>query len=405
MPIRLAIVASHPIQYHAPLFRELARRLDLTVFYAHRAMPVDQARAGFGIGFEWDVDLFSGYGHVFLRNLARRPGVDRFGGCDTPEIRPRLAEGHFDAVLVLGWHLKTYFQAGFAAKRLRLPLLARGDSQLVTPRPTAKRAVKAIAYPAVLRLFDAALYVGKRSRDYWTHYRYPAARLFFSPHCVDSEWFAARATEAARIALRAQLGLADEAKVVLFAGKLLPFKRPLDLVAAAAELKAEGREMAVLVAGAGPLEHEMTASARAAGVSFHALGFCNQTEMPAAYAAADILVLPSGGRETWGLVANEALACGRPVVLSDAVGAAPDLAADKTAGRVFPVGDVAALAAVLHDIVRSPPVPAMIAAKSEAYSLGAAADGIEAAITTMARTKRKGLRSSAPLGGEHSSVG
>ena len=293
--MRLAIVASHPIQYHAPLFRKLARRLDLTVFYAHRATPVDQARAGFGIGFEWDVDLLSGYEHVFLRNLAKRPGLDRFGGCDTPEIGARLAEGHFDAVLVLGWHLKTYLQAGLAAKRLGLPLLARGDSHLATPRPTVKRAVKAIAYPAFLRLFDAALYVGKRSRAYWTHYRYPASRLFFSPHCVDTEWFAARATEAARVALRARLGLADEAKVALFAGKLMPFKRPLDLVSAAARLKAEGREMAVLVAGAGPLEHEMTAAARRAGVSLHLLGFCNQTEMPAAYAAADILVLPSEG--------------------------------------------------------------------------------------------------------------
>ena len=378
--MRLAVIASHPIQYHAPLFRELARRLDLTVFYAHLATPDDQARAGFGDSFVWDVDLLSGYEHVFLCNLAKRPGVDRFGGCDTPEIGARLAEGDFDAVLVLGWHLKTYLQAGLAAKRLGVPLLARGDSHLATPRPAVKRAVKAIVYPAFLRFFDAALYVGRRSRAYWTHYRYPMPRLFFSPHCVDTEWFAARATGAARVALRARLGLADEAKVILFAGKLLSLKRPLDLVSAAARLKLEGHDTAILVAGAGPLEHEMTAAARAAGVSLHMLGFCNQTEMPAAYAAADILVLPSES-ETWGLVANEALACGRPVVLSDAVGAAPDLAADKTAGRVFPVGDVAALAAVLHDIVRAPPTPAMITAKSAAYSLGAAADGIEAALS------------------------
>jgi len=59
----------------------------------------------------------------------------------------------------------------------------------------------------------------------------------------------------------------------------------------------------------------------------------------------------------------------------------------------------------LHDIVKSPPTPAMLAAKSEAYSLTAAADGIEAAITTMARTQRRRLRSSAHLGGEHSSIG
>jgi glycosyltransferase involved in cell wall biosynthesis len=377
--MHLAVAASHPIQYYAPLFRELAQRLDLTVFYAHSATAADQARAGFGIGFEWDVDLLCGYEHMFLRNLAKRPGLDQFGGCDTPEIRASLVEGHFDAVLVLGWHLKTYLQAGFAAKRLGLPLLARGDSHLATPRPTATRVAKAVAYPAFLRFFDAALYVGERSREYWTHYRYPGSRLFFSPHCVDTQWFAARATESARVALRAQLGIPDNAKVALFAGKLMPIKRPLDLVAAAARLKTEGTEMAVLVAGAGPLESEMTAAARESGVSLYMLGFRNQTEMPAVYAAADILALTSES-ETWGLVANEALACRRPVVLSHAVGAAPDLAADKKAGRVFPVGDVAALAAALNDIARRPPIPAMIIAKSDQYSLGAAADGIEAAI-------------------------
>ena len=108
--MHLAIIASHPIQYHAPLFRELARRLDLTVFYAHRASPMDQARAGFGVGFDWDVDLLSGYEHVFLRNAAKRPGLDRFRSCDTPQIAARLAEGRFDAVLVMGWQLKAYFR-------------------------------------------------------------------------------------------------------------------------------------------------------------------------------------------------------------------------------------------------------------------------------------------------------
>src|SRR5947209_8530298 len=54
--MHLALVASHPVQYQAPLFRELARRFDLTVFFAHRATPQDQADAGFGVGFDWDVD-------------------------------------------------------------------------------------------------------------------------------------------------------------------------------------------------------------------------------------------------------------------------------------------------------------------------------------------------------------
>src|SRR5262245_43190287 len=102
---RLAIVASHPVQYYAPLFRALAQRLDLKVFYAHRATQGDQASAGFGVEFDWDVDLHSGYDNVFLRNVASQPGLDHFSGCDTPGIGELLSQGKFNAVLVQGWHL------------------------------------------------------------------------------------------------------------------------------------------------------------------------------------------------------------------------------------------------------------------------------------------------------------
>src|SRR6516164_8335520 len=128
--MRLAIVASHPIQYYAPIFRELARRLDLKVFFAHCATRDDQAKAGFGVKFNWDIDLLSGYDHVFMHNVAKQPGLDRFSGCDTPEIGRWLAEDRFDAVLVQGWYRKSFLQTIFAAKRLGLPVLARGDSHI-----------------------------------------------------------------------------------------------------------------------------------------------------------------------------------------------------------------------------------------------------------------------------------
>ena len=373
--MRLAIVASHPIQYYAPLFRQLARSVELTVFFAHRATPVDQAKAGFEVGFDWDVDLLGGYDHYFLRNIADPPGVDRFAGCDTPEIGARLKDGHFDVLLVQGWHLKCFLQAMFAAKRQGVSVLVRGDSHLNTPRSALKNIAKTFVYPTFLRFFDVALYVGQRSRAYYEYYRFPEERLVFSPHCVDVEWFAARATAESRTEQRSRLGLALDAKVVLFAGKLIPLKRPLDLVESAAQLSASGCKIEVLVAGSGPLEQQMVQTAQAVGVPLHMLGFCNQTKMPAAYATADVLVLPSE-RETWGLVANEALACDRPIILSDAVGAAPDLVAIGETGCVFPVGNVAALAEAIRVLFTRPPQLTAIRAKSRAYSLDAAADGI-----------------------------
>ena len=377
--MRLGVLTSHPIQYYAPLFRELSRRVDVHVLFAHKASPAEQARAGFGTPFEWDVDLTAGYSYSFLRNVAQHPGTDHFSGCDTPEIRRELAEHRLDVVLILGWHLKSFLQGLFAAKRMRLPVMVRGDSQLETQRSPMRRAGKAIVYPRFLRLFDSALYVGQRSRAYYEQYHYPSERLFFSPHCVDTDWFRARATPAARATLRSDLGIAEDVSVLLFAGKLVPFKRPLDLIAASARCRAEGAKVEAMVAGAGQLEPAMEQEARTLAVPLHLLGFRNQTEMPAAFAASDILVLPSNGQETWGLVANEALACGRPIVVSDACGCAPDLAADGMAGRVFPMGDVAALARAVDGIIRLTPARGAIASKSRQFGLSAAADGIEMA--------------------------
>ncbi|MDP2829681.1 MAG: glycosyltransferase family 4 protein [Sulfuricellaceae bacterium] len=374
--MRLAILASHPIQYQVPLFRELARRLDLMVFFAHRASHADQAEAGFGVGFEWDIDLLSGYEHRFLDNVSPQPGLDHFAGCDTPSIAEQLSQGRFDALLVMGWHLKSFWQGVWASKRARIPVMVRGDSHLDTPRSMLKRVAKSFIYPIALRVFDIALYVGIRSRQYWEHYGYPEDRLIFSPHCVDNAWFAQRATQGARQELRAQHGVGSDAKVVLFAGKLVPFKRPLDLISAAGALRGSLAGLTVLVAGSGALGEQMASAADATGVDLVHLGFCNQTMMPKAYAAADVLVLPSNGDETWGLVVNEALACGRPVIVSDACGCAPDLAADGLAGSMFPVGNVSLLAKAIADMMSSPPVASAIAEKASRYSIKAAADGV-----------------------------
>lgn len=384
-PLRLAVLASHPVQYYAPLFRTLARQVDLTVFYAHIASRVDQAAAGFGVPFEWDVDLMSGYRHEFLCNVARKPSPSRFSGADTPEIGRLLREGNFDALLVMGWYLKSYLQAIAAAKWAGIPVMVRGDSQLGTPRSMLKTVAKGALYPFLLRQFDAALIVGKRNQEYWTKFGYPVERMFHSPHCIDGGWFASRATDEARVRLRGRLGVKPETKVVLFAGKLVEFKRPLDVLEGAARVQGDGIAVEVAVAGAGPLEAAVVARAGELGLRLHLLGFCNQSQMPEAYAASDVLVLPSTGRETWGLVVNEALACGRPILVSDAVGCAPDMAEHLGPQAVFAAGKLSAMASCLNNLLLAPPAATTLRSASEAFSLDAAAAGIKRAAEKIAR--------------------
>jgi glycosyltransferase involved in cell wall biosynthesis len=383
------------VQYYAPLFRELAARVDLTVFYCHRDTAQDQARAGFGQGFAWDVDLTSGYDHSFLENQSRKPELGSFFGVDTPEIGTRLREGNFDAVLVMGWYFKCFLQALFAAKRAGIPVMVRGDSQLGTPRSALKMLAKEVLYPPFLRLFDAALFVGEHNRAYWHHYAYPDARMFASPHCINTKWYSSRATSDARDALRQKLGISEQTPIALFAGKLIDFKRPWDVILAAEQVRKNGMPVEVLIAGSGPLEADLRALAKQCDVPLHMLGFCNQSQMPAAYAAADVLVLPSTARETWGLVANEAIACGKPVIVSDAVGCAPDLAGDGRAGLTFRLGDAAECAKAMREMLAHPPSSGVIEKISQNHSMETAANGIIKALEVVAKAGRSrpwGLR-------------
>src|SRR5687768_586152 len=132
--MRFGILVSHPIQYHSVWFRHLARRHDVEVFYCHRQAPSDQANAGFGVEFEWDVPLLDGYPHRWLANVARRPEVGSFYGCDCPEIYEIVRTGGFSAFLVFGWNRKASWQAVRACWKVGVPVFMRGDSQLETPR-------------------------------------------------------------------------------------------------------------------------------------------------------------------------------------------------------------------------------------------------------------------------------
>ncbi len=185
------------------------------------------------------------------------------------------------------------------------------------------------------------------------------------------------------MALRARLGIAPNEKAVLFAGKLIDFKRPLDVIEGAAVARAGSHPIHVIMAGSGPLEPEVMARAKTLAVPLHLLGFQNQTQMPAAYAAAEVLVLPSTGRETWGLVCNEALACGTPIIVSDDVGCAPDLAVDGFVGRRFPVGNLAALAEAISGTLRTPPSAEAIRRVSKNHGLSSAIEGIVAALQSL----------------------
>ena len=379
--LRLGILATHPIQYFAPLYRELAAARDvrLTVYFAHRPSAKEQG-IGFGVPFHWDVDLTSGYDHRFLTNVSPRPDLQSYAGCDTPEIAGIIARERFDAFLVSGWNTRSYRQAMRACWRQGVPVMVRGDSQLTGPRNLLKSLLKRAVYPRFVRRFAACLAVGTRSAEYFAHYG--ARRIVSSPHFVDNAAFATQAEtlRAERAELRGRWGIAEEAFVPLFAAKFIEKKRPADFVRAVA---AAGGGIHGLMVGDGELRPSAELLAAGLGARIAFAGFLNQSEIVRAFVAADVVVLCSDWRETWGLVVNEAMAAGLPAIVSTDAGCAPDLVLPEETGLQFARGDVPQLTAHLRRLAGDPALVRHMAARASAhvasFSAGAAAAGVLAA--------------------------
>jgi glycosyltransferase involved in cell wall biosynthesis len=393
---RLAILATHPIQYQAPWFRALAEHteIDLEVLYCHRATPQEQASAGFNVEFDWDVSLLDGYPHRFLRNVARKPSLNGFAGLDTPEIASIVKAEHFDAMIVNGWNYKSAWQAMRACWRTKTPVMVRGDSHLRTERSLLKKAAKLPLYRWFIPKVNACCAVGTWSRDYFLHYGARPDRIFIVPHVVDVDFFRKEAERlrSQKNELRRQWQLDEAATVFLFAGKFIEKKRPLDFIRAIASANNNGKRIMGLMVGDGPLRQACEDAVKTTNAPIRFAGFLNQSKMPMAYAVADALVLPSDGGETWGLVANEAMASGKPCLVSDRVGCGPDLIVPGETGDVFPLGDIVALSSLLGSYAERRSDLKEMGAKAEQessrYSIGAAVEGLMDAINAVSNGTR-----------------
>ena len=371
-PLRLAYFVSHPIQYQAPLLRRIAREPDiaLEVFFASDHTVRGYLDEGFGVKVEWDVPLLAGYGSSFLplwREAGQKPG---FWRPLNRGIFERLERGRFDAVWSHGYNTATSLRAIASAAMLGIPVLLRAESTLHDrQRGWARLAAKEAFFRVLRGQVSAVLAIGEANARYWRHYLGAEMPIFRMPYAVDNEFFQRRTAAAAprREALRAELGLEPGRPVILFASKLQERKRCGDLVAAH-RLLGEPRPYLVIV-GDGEerkrLEEQAAADQEARGqVRF--LGFRNQTEMPRYFDLCDVFVLPSR-HEPWGLVVNEAMNAGRPVVVSDDVGCQEDLVRDGETGAVFPVGNVAALASAIERVLAAPEIAARLGAAARAH--------------------------------------
>jgi glycosyltransferase involved in cell wall biosynthesis len=355
---RVLLVCAHPVQYAAPIFRQMAchPRLDIQVAYCSLQGAEPGIDPEFGVQVKWDVVLLDGYPWIKVDNKSPRPGLGRFWGLFNPGLWKLVSKGGFDAVVVFtGYAYASFWIILAAAKLHRVPMLFGTDAHGLVPLDGKKWkvSVKRFVWPRLFGLASVVIVPSTRGVELMRSLGIPEKRLVLTPYVVDNAWWIKKAEEVDREKVRRDWGVPQDAAVVLFCAKLQPWKRPLDLLNAFAQASVPGSHL--VFAGDGPMRAEVEARAKALGIDgvTHFLGFTNQSSLPAVYCGSDLMVLPSD-YDAFGVVVNEAMLCRCPVIVSDRVGAGRDLISEGQTGHIFPCGDVEKLAALLQEALSDP---------------------------------------------------
>lgn len=358
--IKLAYLVSHPIQYQAPLLRRIAQEkdIDLTVFFCSDMSVREFFDQAFGTVIKWDVPLLEGYRHEFLPAFGGRGCVSfwrplNFG------LAWRLWKGNFDVLWIHGYHRWINWVAIALARALGIKTFIRDEAWTPVPAHKWKHHAKRLFFLVLGKGCDGFLSIGTLNRQYYQRYSINDAKIFSVPYAVDNGFFQRQTVEARPGCgtFRASLLLEAGRLVILFVGKLNAVKRPEDLLEAYIRLSPNGSSEPppyLLFAGDGELRHEL--ERRVAGLGWRSvkfLGFQSQRTLPALYSLCDVFVLPSS-YEPWGLVVNEAMNAGKPVIVSDQVGCRLDLIREGENGLVFRAGDVQGLSVALRKVLGAP---------------------------------------------------
>jgi glycosyltransferase involved in cell wall biosynthesis len=336
---KLAVVTTHPIQYHVPWLVRLAEKnIKIKVFYTwEQSAPGNVYDPGFGQHIRWDIPLLEGYEFEFEENTSSSPGLDHFRGIINPRLVGNIKAWAPDGLLVIGWNYHSHLQC-LRYFHQRIPIYFRGDSVLLHERLGWRKLFRRVFLSWVYQHVDYALYVGSHNRSYFLRHGLRPDQLVFSPQAIDIARFAEPDALYARQAQERKeaLGIPADHVTVLFAGKMTRVKNPafvLDLAEACSELP-----VSFLLVGDGSLKEGLMSRAEGKA-NVHFLSFQNQSMMPAVYRMGDVFIMPSLS-ETWGMGVNEAMACGKPVMASEMVGSAVDLVQEELTGIVYSLGDI-----------------------------------------------------------------
>jgi len=357
---KVVFVAPTCFYYQVPIFQELAAnpRIDLTVYFCSKesldgkdVLKLFNSSKGWGLGDE----LLQGYNYKFLANYSPTNSYLSWPtGLFNPGVFKGLSTLRPDAVVIMAWNNPTWWLTILACLILKIPLFYMNDANIqaeLSSKRWKSLMKKVILGKMFFPITAGFLSSGKANDRLYQLYGVPVEKLVPFAYSLVHNAFLPEATKlrARKNQLRAELGIPNSSFVILFTGRLIREKGVLDLVEAFRRIRSP--DIALVFVGEGEFGKELrkyVTQEQIDPVLF--FGYQNRLDVTKFYAISDVLVLPSH-RETWGMVINEALCFGLPVIVSDQVGAREDLVSHGYNGFHFPVRNVESLTARITELM------------------------------------------------------
>ena len=332
---KLAIITTHPIQYQIPLFKQLKKKkIDAHVFFASKhGLASKKKDYEFGVKFDWNINsnLLSGYKSYF-------PNIQKY---DTnkfrlsfKEIEKKFKKVNFDAILILGWSNLHYLKAIYYGIKFRKTLILRSENNLHADNSFLKRKLKYFILSLLFKKIDYFLSIGTLNKNFYLAHNVKKTKILDAPYFVDNNFFKLKNKNEIKKNI-----IFKGKKIILYVGKLIHRKRPLDFIKLA-ERNIRNNQLLFLIIGDGELKNsclDYINKYKLKNIYFR--GFVNQNNLKYYYNISDILIQPSS-YETWGLTINESLASGTPVICTKDCGASHDLVKNKKVGKIYNTGNI-----------------------------------------------------------------
>jgi len=337
---KVALIHNIIAPYRVPLFEALFNHpsIDLFVYFCAKTHKVR----------DWDVLENSRYNYEVLRGTTLE--FTGFTYHINPSIVPKLVKKRYDAVII-GGSVDFTTQVAFILSKLLGFSIILWSEEIKSGQSFFGRLPNPLT-KYVAKKTDAIIVPGTIARDFCVSPSTAREKIFIAPNTVDNEKFFYFNTQFKREKqrLKQELNIQNE-KVILFVGQLIKRKGVEYLIKAYKKLKNEYCDVCLIIIGDGVLKDQLSELSISQNIKdVHFTGWVSEEKKITYYSIADLFVLPTL-RDVWGLVVNEAMCCGLPVVATKVAGCAADMIYQGENGFIVNPADVDQLYKAIKGII------------------------------------------------------